>query len=167
MRTFQTLGVASIALCANLLAVSRANALDICDLVKRCDNGCYASLSRFEDVQSAPNLPAGDLCAATLESAAEESGYMTLKQPLNVAPVPVVTDCVGYGNGLICEAWPKGESITYAWTASSGITVDSGAPANDIRGFSCSHHGTAGTITLTALSPQGAGSSISTAVSCP
>lgn len=160
MRTLQILGIVPLFLMAAGPALADR---ELCDSVKRCEHGCYASNSRVIDVQATSSPILAGACDLDLEGSSE---YISFQLPLNWAPEPAILDCASSPGHQSCEAWPEGDSITYSWSTTGGFQSTGGTAANPFRTFSCTS-GATGTITVTAYSPQGAASSVSTVVSCP
>ena len=167
MKTLQTLSVPSALLATGLLITSNAFGAEICSVIL-CADGCYTTVSKAEDIpESANNTSEANSCPDNDIQTATNGEFAGFKVPLSKAPAPVVLDCAPSGNGLICEGWPQGESITYSWSASGGIVPDSSlGSANPVRGFSCTS-GAQGTIKFTAYSPTGASNALTQTITCP
>lgn len=161
MRTFKTLGTAIAALTASMFAgYAIADNSTTCDIIKACENGCYSAFSRAVGL---PPIEADS--GGCPRPNPGPSDYIDFSFPLDEAPGPVLVECsVASGVGF-CEGWPQGESVTYAWSTTGGISIDNGAAANAVRGFTCAP-GTHGTVTMSAIGPQGAAKSSTIAVSC-
>jgi hypothetical protein len=168
MRTLQSKAIVSTLLAFASLGAQEATAAPLCEIVS-CANGCYGTVSKASDVPPEMNQTTESnlTCGDSEINAATNGEYLGFKIPLNVAPKPLALDCSATVGGVVCEAWPQGESVTYSWSTTGSFTIDnSSGSANAVRGFSCAR-GTQGTITLKAFSPAGASNSLTQTVTCP
>ncbi len=167
MRTFQTLGITAAAALATGLFAENAQAVDgLCDMIKKCENGCYVAYSKRADIELMSTVDTESSCpTAEINSAPGE--FVGFNFSLVAAPAPVVIDCAAASGGVICEGWPKGDSVRYAWSATGSFAPDTAlGTANPFRGFSCTP-GTQGTVTLSAIGPTGATNTVTETITCP
>lgn len=79
--------------------------------------------------------------------------------PADQPPPSPQLKCSRSDTGYACEAWPQSDELGYVWSSDQGTSATANSLVSDaIEDFSCS----AGTVTVTVVSPAGATSSAST-----
>ncbi|MCQ4166831.1 hypothetical protein [Tahibacter harae] len=125
---FRTLAscLSSIALAAAFLSASPVRAdIELCEALRSetCPNGCY----RYQ-------VPIGTELNGTSEC--NKSAIIVIQDDNSSPPIAPSLECKRSGNGYACEAWPKGETLTYSWASEQSNDVITGDPESS-QNFSC------------------------------
>lgn len=148
---FRTLAycLSSAALAAALLSAAPARAdIELCEAIlsDSCPNGCY----RY-------HIPGGADLNGTSECNA--SIGIVIQDDNSSPPVAPSLQCKRNGNGYACEAWPKGDTLTYSWASEQSDDVITG-DIESSQTFSCD----GGVVVVSVSSPLDAAADASIAL---
>ncbi|WP_257387868.1 hypothetical protein [Tahibacter caeni] len=131
---------------AALSSTSSHAQVEYCDWRMRsvCESGCYVFVAPSTD-----------------NSCDSVNALVIDHAPADQPPPDPQLKCERNTTGYSCTAWPQGDNLSYAWSASDNSAADAYPTADATREFDCN----AKDVSVTVVSPAGA--SAETSVSLP
>lgn len=84
------------------------------------------------------------------------------------SPPEVRIDCHASVGGQVCEAWPQGEGLAYAWSVQGSLLLTEPASGSTpLQGIVCVGMGGDGILSVEVLSPFGLSASAQVHLTCP